>query len=505
MMTIPKLISKAKLLRGYQCDKSFYLSMHQKHLEPKPDQKLQALFDQTNSVVEFARNYYSKIHKDSITVENTPWDFVGALKKTKELLSLKTNVIFEAAFEYKGCFARIDMMIYNAQTERWQISEFKSTTKIKDEHLEDVNLQTWIIANAGLPIEKISIFHLNNLCTAPNFENLFIEVDVTEKLRELYSGVSNKLNQLFDKIKSENVPDVDLGLHCMKPNPCVFFDHCKSHKNIPAESIFNIPTLNEKKWMLYAKNRIDIYDPKLLETDDLNDLQKRFLEVQKTKKRFVDAPEIKKALSLWQFPLIFLDFETMSYAIPVYEGSRPFQQVPFQFSIHVLNSLDDIKTEHYEFLSDEEDPRLSLTKKLIEIFKKYPQTASVVAYYAKFEEGCLQDLADYFPQFAVELKSIQDRLVDPLPIFREHIYDHQFKDSFSLKSVAPALLGNDASYTALDIADGGAAQRAYVKLINSRTSESDKKMIILNLLEYCKKDTQVLVDLVFWLYQTDNK
>ena len=503
-MTIPKLISKAKILRGYQCDKSFYLSMHQKHLEPKPDQKLQALFDQTNRVVEFARQQYSNIYTDSVIVENTPWDFVGALKKTKELLSLKTKVIFEAAFEYKGCFARIDMMIYNPQTERWQISEFKSTTKIKDEHLEDINLQTWIIANAGLPIEKISIFHINNLCTAPNFENLFIEVDVTEKLRELYSGVSNKLNLLFDTIKNESVPNVDLGLHCTKPNPCVFFDHCKSQKNIPIESIFNIPTLNEKKWDLYAKNMIDIFDPRLLETDDLTEKQKRFLDVQKTKKRFTDTAEVKKALSTWQFPLIFLDFETMSYAIPVYEGSRPFQQVPFQFSIHVLNSIDDIKTEHYEFLSDEKDPRLSLTKKLIEIFKNYPQSSSVVAYYAKFEAGCLQDLADYFPQFSDELKSIQERLLDPLPIFREYIYDHQFKDSFSLKSVAPALLGIDASYTGLDIADGGEAQRAYGKLINSSTSDADKKLIITNLLAYCKKDTQVLVDLVIWLFKLDN-
>ncbi len=500
--TIPKLISKTKIMRGYQCPKSFYLSIHHKELEPKIGPELQALFDQGNAVSEFARGHYAKKYSNAVVVENTPWDFVGALKKTKELLSLKTKVIFEAAFEYKGCFARIDLMIYNEQSERWHIAEVKSTTKVKDEHLDDIGLQTWIIANAGLPIEKISVFHLNNLCVYPNLENIFTEVDVTEKLRELHPQISVKLNILFPHLKSDEIPFVDIGKHCQKPNPCVFFDKCFSEKNIPADSIFNIPTLNDKKWDLYDKRMIDIFDPRLLETDDLNEKQKVFLDVQKTKKRFVNSAEVQKALTSWTYPLIFLDFETISYAIPKFEGSRPFQQIPFQFSIHVLNSKDDIETEHFEFLDDKNfDPRLALAQKLVEIFKQFPSTSSVVAYYSKFEAGCLQDLADFFSQYSEDLIQIKDRLVDPLPIFREHIYDHNFKDSFSLKNVAPAILGADASYNGLDIADGGAAQRSYIKLINSNTSAVEKEQIHKNLLQYCKKDTEVLVHLVKWLYK----
>ena len=501
MMTIPKLISKAKIIRGYQCPKSFYLSIHHKNLEPKPDSKLLALFDQANHVSEFARNEFAKKYPDSKTVDNVPWDFSGALQKTKELLNLKTKVIFEAAFEYKGCFARIDMIIYNEQTERWQIADVKSTTKVKDEHIDDIGLQTWIIVNAGLSVEKISILHINNLCQFPNLDQLFTTVDVTEILRQKHAQISVQLNQFFPQLKQNTIPVVDLGRHCMKPNPCGFYNHCFSEKNIPIENIFSIPTLNDKKWDLYEKRMIDIFDERLLEANDLNDQQKIFLQVQKTKKRYINSTEIKKSIDQWVFPLIFLDFETISYAIPKYDGTRPFQQVPFQYSIHVLDSLTDLKTKHFEYLDDKNfDPRRDLVQQLIHTFNQLPKNSSVVAYYSKFESGCLQDLMDYFPEYATALKNIQDRLVDPLPIFREHVYDHNFKSSFSLKSVAPALLGESASYGVLDIGDGTAAQRAYLKLMNLKTNTAEKDQIKLNLLEYCKKDTDVLVQLVIWLY-----
>lgn len=490
-------------MRGYQCVKSFYLSIHNKEREPKPGPELQALFDQGNQVTEFARKHYSKKYSDAVLVDNTPWDFSGALKKTKDLLNLKSKVIFEAAFEYKGCFARVDMIIYNDQTERWHVCEVKSSTKVKDEHLEDLGLQSWILANAGLPIEKLSLIHINNLCTYPNLDLLLTEVDVTEKLRENYPQISVKLNQIFPHLKSESIPDVDIGAHCMKPNPCVFYDQCFEEKNIPAESIFDIPTLKDIKWDLYHKRMIDLFDPRLLETDDLDEKQKQFLDVLKNKSRRIDKTEVELALQSWTRPLIFLDFETISFAIPKFEGTRPFQQVPFQFSVHFLSELDSVETEHFECLvTDEFDPRKQVAEKLIEIFNQLPQNSSVVAYYSKFESGCLQDLIDYFPEYAERLLQIQKRLVDPLPIFRESIYDYQFKDSFSLKSVAPAILGESASYTGLAVGDGGAAQRAYLKVMKLDTSKSEKEQIRQNLLHYCKKDTAVLVDLVRWLYNS---
>lgn len=488
-------------MRGYQCVKSFYLSIHNKEREPKPGPELQALFDQGNQVTEFARQQYSKKYSEAVLVDNTPWDFSGALKKTKDLLNSKSKVIFEAAFEYKGCFARVDMIIYNEQTERWHVCEVKSSTKVKDEHLEDLGLQSWILANAGLPIEKLSLIHINNLCTFPNLDLLLTEVDVTEKLRENYPQISVKLNQIFPHLKSESIPEVDIGAHCMKPNPCVFYDQCFAEKNIPPESIFDIPTLKDKKWDLYQKRMIDLFDSRLLETDDLDEKQKLFLDVLKNKSRLINKTEVELALQSWTRPLIFLDFETISFAIPKFEGTRPFQQVPFQFSVHFLSSLNSSETQHFECLvTDEFDPRKAVSEKLIEIFNQLPQDSSIVAYYSKFESGCLQDLIDYFPEYAERLLQIQNRLVDPLPIFREWVYDYQFKDSFSLKSVAPAILGEAASYQGLAVGDGGAAQRAYLKVMKMDTSKSEKEQIRQNLLHYCKKDTAVLVDLVRWLY-----
>ncbi len=202
MTAIPKLLSKTRLMRGYQCLKSIYLTIHNKELEPPVTPDLQAIFDQGNAVGAEAR----KIYPHGVMIDNPAWDFFGALKKTRELLQNETEVIFEAAFEYKGCFARADTVVYSKESKRWSIYEVKSTTKVKDEHYDDVGLQAWIMANSGLPIEKICIMHINNECRYPNLENLFTAVDVTEELRNRHNEIPAKLNSIFKAIKSETVP-----------------------------------------------------------------------------------------------------------------------------------------------------------------------------------------------------------------------------------------------------------------------------------------------------------
>jgi hypothetical protein len=252
MAQIPKLISKTKIMQGYQCHKNIYLSVHKKELIPKVGPELQALFDQGHQVTIEARKRFPQ----GVLVDNPAFDFGGSLKKTRELLAAHTPSIFEAAFEYKGCYARADVITYNESTQRWSIYEVKSSTKVKDEHLDDVGLQVWIMANAGLPIEKISIMHLNSLCKYPNLDNLFTEEDVTDKLRALHTKISPRLNEIFKDLRLDQVPDVDIGAHCFEPRECQFKDHCWSQKNIPELSLFSIPGLREKKWELYTEGSL---------------------------------------------------------------------------------------------------------------------------------------------------------------------------------------------------------------------------------------------------------
>ncbi len=490
MATLPKLISKTKIMQGYQCQKNIYLSVHRKDLVPKVGPELQALFDQGNAVTIEARKRFS----NGVLVDLPAYDFFGSLKKTRELLAAHTPVIFEAAFEYQGCYARADVITYNEVTQRWSIIEVKSTTKVKDEHLDDVGLQVWIMANAGLPIEKISVMHLNTLCKYPELHNLFTEVEVTDELRIRHPSISNKLNTIFKTLRADHVPDVDIGPHCSIPRDCQFLEHCNLEKNIPVPSVFSIPGLREKKWDLYRQGIVEIKDVPAIE---LSKNQQQCLEVLKSKIRFIDIEKIKQGVADWKFPLVFLDFETINPAIPRYLGTGPFTQVPVQFSVHVLGSIDS-EPQHFEFLHTESsDPRPNLIPQLL---SACAGEGSVVAYYGKFEAGRIQELEDFSPENASQLKQIRLRIVDPLPIFREAVYDSEFLDSYSIKSVAPAILGSEHSYEMLSVGDGSAAQRAFEEITSTGTSASRKSELIAALIKYCEKDTLVMVGLVKWLF-----
>lgn len=490
----PKLLSKTKLMRGYRCLKNIYLTIHQPELEASitPDQ--QALFDQGNVVGEEARKRFP----GGVLVDNKPWDFFGSLKRTRELLAQRTEVIYEAAFEYNGCYARADIIQYSKETQRWKILEVKSSTKVKDEHIDDVGLQAWIMAKSGLPIEQISILYINNNCRFPNLDDLFVSEDVTERLRTVYPDILPKITEIFSTIKRDSAPPTDIGQHCFSPNECGFKSHCWKENKIPEPSVFDLPQIKTKKWELYSKGIVRLDDPRLV---DLAPIQDRAVEAFKTGKRFIDKGGIRSALNDWKFPLIFLDFETINPVIPRYNGTSPYQQVPFQFSAHLWKS-PDAELEHREYLhTDATDPRPKLIPSLL---SACAGNSSIIAYYSQFESSRIKEMADAFPVFRTNLESLLPRMVDPLPVIRDFVYDHAFAGSFSLKAVAPALLGNHFSYEGMIVGNGTAAQRAFEEIISPSTIKERRDELCRGLIEYCKKDTLVMVELVKWLYSLNN-
>lgn len=491
MNALPKLLSKTKLMRGYQCHKSIYLTVHHKELEPPVTPEQQALFDQGHVVGEEARKRFP----GGVLVDNKPWDFFGSLKKTRELLAAQTRVIYEAALEFKGCYARADIITYSEHSGRWTIYEVKSSTKVKEEHLDDVGLQAWIMAKSGLPIEQINIMHINTSCKFPHLKNLFTIEDVTDALRAKYLEITPKVTDIFKVLKNTEIPMVDIGPQCSSPIPCPFQKHCWEERNVPNVSVLNLPNMGDKKWELYKEGIVSLDDDRL---NEITPLQKRIVDVYKTKERFIDIPGIKTAISGWTFPLVFLDFETINPAIPRYPQTSPYQQVPFQFSVHLLNSLEG-EMKHKEYLhTDSTDPRPQLIPSLIEACG---QSGTIVAYFSKFEIARIKELAEGFPEYEKDLVALLDRFVDPLPLLREFVYDDAFHCSFSLKSVAPALLGHEQSYEGMLVANGGDAQRAFEEILSLPVSDPRRQLLVQASLEYCRKDTLVMVDLVKWLFQ----
>ena len=476
-------------MQGYQCPKSIYLAVHNKDIkiEITPDQ--QAIFDQGNLVGEFARKKFP----DGILVDNKPWDFFGSLKRTRDLLRDETEVIFEAAFEYQGCYARADIIIYSKATKRWTVYEVKSSTKLKDEYIDDVGLQTWIMKNSGLEIEKIYVLHINSECIYPNLDQLFTEVDVTDLLNQKYDDISPKLKRIFDSLKQDDVPSTDIGPQCFTPYECAYKIHCFAEKNIPELSIFNLPKIGDAKWDLYKKNIIQLTDDRLTE---LSDIQNRIIQAHKSNERFVDHDVIRKEIDTWQYPLVYLDFETIAPVIPRYVGTRPYQQVPFQFSVHVQKEKNG-PTEHYEYLHiDSTDPRPLLIKKLLEACE---HGGTIVAYFAQFETARIKELADFSKADSDQLLDLIPRFKDPLPLIRQAIYDVGFGGSFSLKAVAPSLLGQKYSYDGMLVANGTAAQRAFEEIISEASPLDRKQTLIKAMLEYCEQDTLVMVELMQFL------
>jgi Domain of unknown function(DUF2779) len=488
MRKLPKLLSKTKLMRGYRCQKCIYLTIHHPELEPPVTPELQALFDQGNLVGETARRYLP----GGTLVDCKPWEFGDAIRKTRELIAAGVQTLYEPAFEYQGCYARADIIQYSPDSKRFSIYEVKSTTSVKPEHLQDVGLQTWIMAKSGLPIEKIHIMHLNRECRFPNLENLFVTTDVTAEMRERYPNVIGEVKQIFDTLTRSEVPDIPIGSYCVEPTECQFIEHC--WKNIPDVSVYNLPGLKERKWELLSQSIISLDDDRLT---DLNELQQRIVNTYKTGERYVDATAIKASLQDWHYPFIFLDFETINPAIPRYDETGPYHQVPFQFSAHILADKDAALT-HQEYLHlDASDPRPELIKALL---KACGDHGAIIAYYGKFEAARIQELANYSPEYREQLLALLPRIVDPLPIFREAVYDNAFAGSFSLKYVAPAILGQEHSYAEMDVANGGEAQRAFEEMIQPKTDPARKLALETALREYCTKDTMVMVDLVKWLY-----
>lgn len=488
MKRIPKLLSKTKLMRGIRCLKSIYLTIHEPQLEPPVTPELQALFDQGNEVGRVARQSIP----GGTLVDCKPWEFGDALTKTRELIAAGVTTIYEAAFEYMGCYARADIIQYSNDSKRWSIYEVKSTMSVKPEHLQDAGLQTWIMAKGGLPIEKIHIMHLNRECRYPDLSNLFVTTDVTQEMRDGYPGVQPRIKEIIETLNKTSAPDIDIGPYCLEPTECPFVKHCWQH--IPEFSIFQLPGMKDRKWELYQQQIIKIDDARLTE---LTDIQQRIVAVHASGERFVDKSAVADGIREWQYPFIFLDFETINPAIPRFNGCTPYMQVPFQFSVHTLIN-PDAEFTHQEFLStDAKDPRPLLIPALL---KACGTEGSIIAYYGRFEADRIRELAEFDEKNRDALLALIERIVDPLPIFRAAIYDAAFAGSFSLKYVAPAILGKEQNYQGMLVANGGDAQRAYEEMIAVTTTPERKSALERGLREYCQKDTKVMADLVLWLF-----
>ncbi len=460
-----------------------YLNKHQPKLKDQTSAGQQALFDRGTSIGELARQLFPG------GVDASPenyYEFQQSVAYTQRLIHDGESVIYEAAFQHEGVLAAIDILVKT--NGKWRAYEVKSSTSIKDTFVLDAALQYQVITGAGLALADLSIIYINNQYVRMGeleIKKLFATESILEGILEQQPFVISQIARLKDVLQLKEVPTVDIGEHCSIPYGCDFMGHCWQH--IPQPSVFDLANLREKrKFELYRKGVIRFED--ITPDVELNNHQRLQVDAHLNNREHIDAVGIREFLSTLSYPMYYLDFETFNPAVPLYDRSWPYQQIPFQYSIHYKKERHgDLR--HTEFLAQGTgDPRRAFIENLL---SKTRLPGTILTYNQGFEKGILKGLATAFPEYAEALEDRVMRIKDIMHPFQQRLYyTPAMQGSYSIKEVLPALVPA-LGYDELLIDNGSDASLYFEQLIYDLTA--DKEEIRKNLLAYCKMDTLAMV------------
>lgn len=476
-------LSKSKYCRAIQCNKMLWLEKNKP--EEKGEMDNQAVLDNGTKVGELAKGIFGK-HTNIEYDENLD----KMIYDTKEALKESSNIITEASFKYKNNFCSIDILKVNGNSV--EIYEVKSSTEIKDIYLDDISYQFYILNKLGYKVTKASIIYINNQYIRHgelNLSEFFNSEDVTDIVQEKQKEIESKIKEINEYMKQEAEPKQEIGMQCFKPYQCQFWKYCTKH--LPEHNVFQIRKMHKDKALkFYYEGKINFKD--LLE-EEMNWKFKQQIEFEEFNyEPHIDKQKIREFMKNLYYPIYFLDFETMQTAIPEFDNSKPYQQIPFQYSLHYITK-EDGELLHKEFLAESGmDPRRKLAEQLV---KDIPKDVCVTAYNMMFEKGRIKELAEIFPDLSEHLMNIHNHIQDLMIPFSERMYYcKDMQGSYSIKYVLPALFPNDPelNYHNLPlIHNGGEAMNIFPKIKDM--SKEEQKKARYGLLKYCELDTYAMV------------
>ena len=473
------LLTKSKFLTGLKCPRCFWKAMHEKTTKEVSFQ-VDQIINQGIQVGELAK----KLFKNGIDLSSS--DFKSNIKATEDCLFLN-YVLFEAGIEVDNLYARMDILVPN-NDESYDIVEVKSSTSVKEEHIFDVAFQKYVCEKSGVNINRCHILHINNFYIKQGelkLEELFIKEDITDKVEEFYPNVPVLIEEMGNIYNLSEAPEVNANRYLFNEYPCDFDSDCWSF--LPEHNVSKLYRINKKK--VAGLFRDNIFEIKDVPNDILNDKQMIQKESIINNKVYTNRKNIRDFLSELKYPLYYLDFETFSEAIPRFDGSKSYTQVPFQYSIHVQH--EDGTLEHYEFLhKNNTDPRKSILLSMIEVLG---DEGSIIVFNQSFEKSRLKELASLYSQYDSYVNNILERIVDLLVPFCNFDYYNPLQNgSCSIKKVLPAVTGK--SYEGMEIANGGDVSTLYFRAtFEDGFSVEEKEEVYSNLLKYCKLDTEGMV------------
>lgn len=439
-------ISKSTYMYGLQCHKRFYLNRFHKSFANPEDAQMQAIFQTGTNAGELAQQLFP----EGVNAQGEEkWHSDKTVRRTAELLQ-KHSIVYEAAFMFNDVICAVDILVRKGNA--YYAYEVKSTNSVKEQHLDDAALQYYVLSNCGLNLHDFSIVHFDKEYVRIGeieIAKLFTPTSVIDALLVKQNFISKNIADLKKLIYLKQIPDIEMGAHCNKPYPCNFSMYCQSlaQTEIPEEkSLDQTITINQAAW--------------------------------------------EKFSSAFQYPLFFFDFETVMHGVPVFDYSRPYQQIPFQYSLHVLFGLNQAPL-HQAFLGDGVlDPRQALIEQMI---RDLGDKGSIVTWNMSFEKNIVAKLAIDFPMYEQELQQIMERMVDLMPPFRPSngmVYSEAFGGSYSIKNVLPVLVP-ELNYQNLNIQEGGTASFMYGQM--SQLEPKAREQLRQDLLAYCHLDTLAML------------
>jgi hypothetical protein len=483
-------LSKSKYCRLWQCAKQLWLDANHPELQTE-DPSREDRMTTGNEVGDLAMGLFGDYTEVTVLKEDGRPDISAMLEKTKACMTAGVENICEASFGYEGLYCAVDIL--RRQAGGYAIYEVKSSTKEAEIYGVDIAYQKYVLEHCGVNVTGTYLVCINSDYVRGeelDLEQLFKIVDMTDWVELETPLIPSRLKLAERTLASRDEPTCDIGEHCTSPYDCAYWAYCSRH--LPKPSVFDLYRLSgKKKFDYYRKGMVSYAD--LLAAPKLNDKQLRQIQFELTDcGDYIDKGGIRDFLNTLSYPIYFLDFETMQPVIPLYPGTKPYQQIPFQYSLHYIEESGGV-LKHKEFLAESgTDPRRAIAESLC---RDIPRNVCVTAYNKGFECGRLKELAAQFPDLAGHLLNIQDNIRDLLVPFQSgYYYNRAMGGSFSIKSVLPALFPGDPSldYHNLEgVHNGGEAMTIFPKIKDMAPEE--QAIARKQLLAYCKLDTYAMV------------
>jgi predicted RecB family nuclease len=485
-------LSKSKLLAFRQCHKRLWLEVHKPELR-EDSAATQARFQTGYEVGDIVKRIYDPEGKASIIDVDTE-GFDGAFARTAKLLVESHQPVFEAGFKANGALAFVDVMLPDFDNGRpvWRMVEVKSSTSVKEYHRDDIAIQAFVVQSTGVKVKSVSLAYIDNSWVYPgneDYRGLLKEIDLTAETFARIDEVKAWIAEAQSVVARLAEPGIAVGAHCHDPFDCGYCKYCNRNAPQTQYPVHWLPRFSSAKRERLSEQGVD--DLRGVPDDLLSEKQSMVKEHTLAKAVFFDAAGAVSDLAPHGFPAYFLDFESIQFAVPIWKGTRPFQQITYQFSLHIVTESGQLSQTAFLDLSGN-DPSEALATALITACGEH---GPVFVYNAAFETTRIRELAERYHSLARQLQGILARVVDLLPIARNRYYHPSQQGSWSIKAVLPAAVP-ELSYDQLDgVNDGGTAMDAFCEAIQPGTSEERKRTIERQLLAYCRLDTFAMVRL----------